>query len=79
MGSKINHGNSSFNLPNSQVRPRGKNGMNQSLIQIQPFVPKSFQFFYLSLYNSAAKRILGRKNIEGEFATIAPPPPKLRI
>jgi hypothetical protein len=48
--------------------------MNQSLIQIQPFAPKSFQSFYLSLYNSAAKKILGRKNIEGEFATIAPPP-----
>jgi hypothetical protein len=45
-GAKSIMGIGSFHLGRSQVRKRGKIGLNQLLIYIHPFPPLSPQFFY---------------------------------
>ena len=75
-GGRSTMDNRNFNLPNNQVRKRGMNSFKQSLINKQPFTPNSFQFFFkfILLQLSRQQNILGRKNIGGAFAPIAPSP-----
>jgi hypothetical protein len=61
--------------PNSQVRKKGKIGLNQSLIYIHPFTPLSPQYLLFDcLQLSSQKNFLGWKNTGNTFA----PPPHLR-
>jgi hypothetical protein len=53
-------GNRILNL-RSQVRKRGKIGLNQSIIFTLPFPPFSRKFFYLPLFNSVTKKSILRE------------------
>ena len=64
-----------FNLQRSQIRKRGKIGINQSLIHKHPFPATLTQNFYLPLFNSETEKKLffGSKNTGRAFALSSPP------
>lgn len=59
----------------SQVRKRGKTGLNQPLIHIHPFLPLSPQFLYLPFFDSVNRKISYKKKIEGQWREHFPPLP----
>jgi hypothetical protein len=62
--------------PKNQVRNRGTFGCNHFSIYLYIFSPLSPKFFYVSLFNSAAKKyFLGVKNAGGGICHPLPPPP----
>jgi hypothetical protein len=74
-GGKSTMGIRNFNLPRSQVRKRGKIGLNQSLKYIHTHLSLTLlpNFFYLHLLKSVAKIIpYAAKILEGHLPILVP-------